>query len=1656
MPFVQRVIEPKFLSRTSLWDEDGKPLVVDEELEAVTNNTLSNALRQLASLVLVADDIFAELGGQLKEINKRSEGLKAKIEAVEGKVSAYDPKKVTVPESDICTFAVLKQHYAAKCDPDTNLFTAETRPRALQALYEAATKTPVHLMRQLDRWRRDGHRSSRFFLCTPVLGNKRRKIRNKVDIDIETRMPASVRELRRWTSSEALGDITVTPDCPNRIAPNVTLTDGEVTDATAVSDDEGIDHKLPSPEEQLQVVALKFPAEIVAVDVSGRSFDRMSIQRRSLLQTDISANLEDSNNLKRRTRTRRPRSRRRNTLAGTDHKEIRDALIAGEEPCSSANNHETESTTIGAVSRSKSSDLLRSSNKKDSPDKKSHFNTLKQWGKNRYDRLMNKNSESKADKKDDIDDFNIYETVTMKRRRNVDKDRRSHERNPSISSSDKSSVNLPISSPLSSVMNIAVKLRESSAQRRQRRSGGNKDEPPHSSSGNWSASSESGRASIGSEFTTTTQPKSSTSTATSNNSLNQQAPNSANSKRRFNVNTSTSSSITSEGTLTPDIIHDLHEDGETSSVYSCDTEGYYTSFHMDSGLKTLKEEELPCTPLHSTSAFSSSSNNTILTAENEYELFGKGSTSTTTSSAGTVCTTLRASESNKSLNGCPAVPERKSSLSKFTNKDNSPEERDESSDKTGTVKRSPATNKASVIAMVHKQVNGDVSPDSGHNTSSSPIESVNSPNGVRSGSEFEFSESSDMEGPERIERIRVKTTINSSRIPSMCVITPPHSDDESVNSYSLNNFNKRNLTDKGSKNADRNKLDLNLKTGENEVNLLKSSDSDKENYNIQSRIITTNVNGTSKMQLINVNPQSGYATVETVDGENLDVNKNSKILRAPSPSGGSVTVNETPLGKSPPSQPIIKATLLPLNNMFGRIKTNLANLTRRDSKSPNRNTQVVSDELSDAGDYVTLADVKNNNEKVLPIPKEELVYANDVVGKSAKGPGEKIRDTEYVCLDELPCNEEQQNLGSTNDSLERTKRQGARVTLDAEGKVVYSSDSLRRRKGAHTTFEPGPFVKATSSPTQSPLPVHRIPKSVRPASNKDQNRPLSPQLGKLVIRAVAGMTSPTSEIVRMPPSTIVAPSVRPMSPKATGARGAYVHIQDTGRPPSPTQEQDRVPSPSNYPGNPSFGNQASQPHTKEMYYKGTILDGNVDKRRYPENQYYFQQGGSMYQTLPSKRTQYFQADINPERSVTPDITRGLERNSKSIYNPYPRDHEQNLLHQKLGIPVKIPDVSNFMLPSQKVPLSSRTTDFYGEKPNSYFAHISPHKSVDTSHDSIRISPIDPRNSGSFHSSTPSSKTQDLKAAVNLESRLLSPKKSTMSNEELYAVIHKSKKKMNIHTEENRESPVSCDVKTPPPVKSPETGYIGDKSRSRLSWSPSKGEYVDFNADIDKLSPPNESRSRQSWACSDRKGACQTSRLDFKKLLLQKSNVLANNNTKKLSAVEQLKMSKQQLQKPSQQPFNILELSGSPRSLVNRKFTNNGQSSPRNNTPEKPKPAPKLMSPRSQWRFANPRTDVLSSTILEDCREDESPSNSMEKKKSSPAHPRNKTEVPTSPSAEPKTYSSISQRLQAQRARFFNSEKSDVQSSQKLLKNSQLQSQQTKDKCSVPPTLETAF
>lgn len=283
-------------------------------------------------------------------------------------------------------------------------------------------------------------------------------------------------------------------------------------------------------------------------------------------------------------------------------------------------------------------------------------------------------------------------------------------------------------------------------------------------------------------------------------------------------------------------------------------------------------------------------------------------------------------------------------------------------------------------------------------------------------------------------------------------------------------------------------------------------------------------------------------------------------------------------------------------------------------------------------------------------------------------------------------------------------------------------------------------------------------------------------------------------------------------------------------------------------------------------------------------------------------------------------------------------------------------------------------------------------------ESIRISPIDPRTSGSFKSSTPSNKDN----VVDLGSKLLSPVKSTMTNEELYAVIHKSKKKLNIKGSVERSESPALSTTSLSPVSSetslylkgnqrhPETGYLGDP-RSRNSWSPADRQSV--------MAAPSRAIGLQKpeTTCADRYGPIpQTSRLDFKKLLLQHSVKLNTLNTQsksnKLTAVEQLKLSKE---KPESQPppnnkskINILDLSGSPKTYTHRKVIkpNPQPASPgrTNALIKEHKSSPKIvLSPKSQWRFSSPRSDVLSTPIPEAHNEDDNSNSSGEKHDTSP-------------------------------------------------------------------------
>lgn len=162
--------------------------------------------------------------------------------------------------------------------------------------------------------------------------------------------PAAIEELRKWTSSEAIGEITVAPNCLARVGASslhnhstiadesyasfsTSYVDGIDVTSTSTNDhvdganDIPLDHKLPSPEEQCKSIAQKYPAEIVPVNTSNVRFERMSSIRKSLGHMPMGKMryLDEFIATRRSLRARKTTGKRRNTIAGIDDKDIKEA-----------------------------------------------------------------------------------------------------------------------------------------------------------------------------------------------------------------------------------------------------------------------------------------------------------------------------------------------------------------------------------------------------------------------------------------------------------------------------------------------------------------------------------------------------------------------------------------------------------------------------------------------------------------------------------------------------------------------------------------------------------------------------------------------------------------------------------------------------------------------------------------------------------------------------------------------------------------------------------------------------------------------------------------------------------------------------------------------------------------------------------------------------------------------------------------------------------------------------------------------------------------------------------------------------------------------------------------------------------------------------------
>jgi hypothetical protein len=148
-------------------------------------------------------------------------------------------------------------------------------------------------------------------------------------------------------------------------------------------------------------------------------------------------------------------------------------------------------------------------------------------------------------------------------------------------------------------------------------------------------------------------------------------------------------------------------------------------------------------------------------------------------------------------------------------------------------------------------------------------------------------------------------------------------------------------------------------------------------------------------------------------------------------------------------------------------------------------------------------------------------------------------------------------------------------------------------------------------------------------------------------------------------------------------------------------------------------------------------------------------------------------------------------------------------------------------------------------------------------------------------------------------------------------------------------------------------------------------------------PQQSSRTRHSWSsnnvnvppsttCSDRMGAPKTSLMDFKKLLLNKTGT--NKSSAKISAVEQLKLSREKLNQSAPSPtrnimnssMNILDLSSSPKTFATRRMIRQGQFG------QGLSGSPTKMNAKQKqaWRLQNMKSDVISTAIPEAANDEE--------------------------------------------------------------------------------------
>nr|XP_039323579.1 NHS-like protein 1 isoform X2 [Saimiri boliviensis boliviensis] len=272
MPFHQRTLEPARLRRPEAARAGAAGAPLFRSLEQVSSHALGCLLAQLADLSRCAGDIFGELEGQAAALGHRTAALHRRLDTLHAATARLDHRRVKIPVSNLDEESRWTVHYTAPWHQQENVFLPTTRPPCVEDLHRQAKLNLKSVLRECDKLRHDGYRSSQYYSQGPTFAaNANSPCDDYQDEDEETDQKCSL------SSSEEERFVSIRrPKTP---------TSNDFSDLnTQTNWTKSL--PLPTPEEKMRQQAQTVQADVVPINITASGISQDDVGGHSVYTPD--------------------------------------------------------------------------------------------------------------------------------------------------------------------------------------------------------------------------------------------------------------------------------------------------------------------------------------------------------------------------------------------------------------------------------------------------------------------------------------------------------------------------------------------------------------------------------------------------------------------------------------------------------------------------------------------------------------------------------------------------------------------------------------------------------------------------------------------------------------------------------------------------------------------------------------------------------------------------------------------------------------------------------------------------------------------------------------------------------------------------------------------------------------------------------------------------------------------------------------------------------------------------------------------------------------------------------------------------------------------------------------------------------------------------